>query len=97
VVVAVVADMLLNHRAALEGQVVAVAVAVIIIRFMLLFMDSTVNQPVITHIQVLIIQVVAVAEAAITAITHTALVVVVVLELLLLDTNRKNYERNTKN
>jgi hypothetical protein len=87
----------LNHRAVLEGQVVVVVVVVIIIRFMLPFMDSTVNQLEITHIQVLIIQVAVVAEAAITAITHTALVVAVALELLLLDTNRKNYERNTKN
>jgi hypothetical protein len=84
----------------MAGQAVLVVeavAAVIITPFMLLFMDSTVNRLEIMHIRALITQVAAVAEAAITAITHTALVVAVAQELLLLDTNRKNYERNTKN
>jgi hypothetical protein len=76
---------------------VEAAAAVIITPFMLLFMDSTVNRLEIMHIRALITQVVVVVEADIMQITPTALVVVVVLELLLLDTNRKNYERNTKN
>jgi hypothetical protein len=87
----------LNQEAALAGQAAVAVVVVIIIPFMLLFMDSTVNQLEIMHIQELIIQVVVVVEADTMQIIHTALVDAVDQELLLLDTNRKNYERNTKN
>jgi hypothetical protein len=95
--VEVEADTHLSLMVVLAAQAVEAVAAVIITPFMLLFMDSTVNRLEIMHIRALITQVVVVVEADIMQITPTALVVVVVLELLLLDTNRKNYERNTKN
>jgi hypothetical protein len=96
-VAAVEVDMLLNHRAALEVQAAVVVVVVITTRFMLLFMDSIVKVQEITHTQEQTTPVVVEAEADTMEITLTVLADVVVLELLLLDTNRKNYERNTKN
>jgi hypothetical protein len=95
-VVVVVVATLLNQTVALEAQVVAVAVVVRITLFMLLFMDSTVNQPESMHIQVLITQVEEEVLADTMQIIHTVLADAVAQESLLLDTNRKNYERNTK-
>jgi hypothetical protein len=94
---AVEVDMLLNHRAALEGQAAAVAAAVITTLFMLLFMDSIVKVLEIMHTQEQTTPGAVAAEADTMQIIPTALVDAVVQELLLLDTNRKNYERNTKN
>jgi hypothetical protein len=94
--VAVVAAMHLNLVVALVVQAVAVAVVVRITLFMLLFMDSTVNQPESMHIQVLITQVEEEVLADTMEIIHTVLADAVAQESLLLDTNRKNYERNTK-
>jgi hypothetical protein len=60
-------------------------------------MDSIVNKLEIMHTQEQTTPVVVVVEADIMQIIPTALVVEAAPELLLLDTNRKNYERNTKN
>jgi hypothetical protein len=92
----VAAAMHLNLVVALAVQAVAVAVVVRITLFMLLFMDSTVNQPESMHIQVLITQVEEEVLADTMQIIHTVLADAVAQESLLLDTNRKNYERNTK-
>jgi len=95
-VAVVVVATLLNQTVALEAQVVVVVVVVRITLFMLLFMDSTVNQPESMHIQVLITQVEEEVLADTMQIIHTVLADAVAQESLLLDTNRKNYERNTK-
>jgi hypothetical protein len=97
VVVVAAAVMLLNHKVVLEGQEAVVVVAVITTLFMLLFMDSIVNQQEITHTLEQTTLAVVVAEADTMQITPTVLADVAAQELLLLDTNRKNYERNTKN
>jgi hypothetical protein len=77
---------------------VAVVVAVVITTlFMLLFMDSIVKVLEIMHTQEQTTPVVVAVEADTMVITPTASVVAAALELLLLDTNRKNYERTTKN
>jgi hypothetical protein len=60
-------------------------------------MDSIVKVQEITHTQEQIIPAVAVEPADTMQITLTVLADAAALELLLLDTNRKNYERNTKN
>jgi cellobiose phosphorylase len=97
VVVVVVAVMLLNHKVVLAVQVVVVVVVVITIRYTQRYMDSIVNQQEITHTPEQTTQAVVAVEADTMEITPTALADVAVQELLLLDTNRKNYERNTKN
>jgi hypothetical protein len=95
--VVVVVAMLPNQTVVLEAQVAVVVVVVITTLFMLLFMDSIVKVQEITHTQEQTTPVVVAELADTMVITLTVLADVVVPELLLLDTNRKNYERNTKN
>jgi hypothetical protein len=96
-VVVAVADTGLNQLAVQAVQVVVAVAVVIIIQFMHQHTVFINRQLEIMHALEQIIPVVVVAPQVTTLTIHTEWVAEAALELLLLDINRKNYERNTKN